>query len=94
MLAPAAVVRCFGNGGPGDEFKVTRQWIFRKGDLLFTLYDWKSTDLYEPGLFTPEEFWDCDVPVDLHIGSKAPATTLDASDFSDWLSKMTSEVME
>ena len=87
QLPPAAVVRRFGNGRGGDDYKVSRQWVFRKGDLVFTLYDWKSTNLYEGGLFSPEEFWACEEPLDLHIGSKEPATQQDAAEFVEWLEK-------
>lgn len=85
LLPPRAVIRRFGNGSQGDEFKVSREWIFRKGELVFTLYDWKSTNLYEPGLFSPDELWACEEPLDLHIGSKEPATAQDAAAFAAWL---------
>ena len=85
LLPPAAVIRRFGPAGRGDDFKVSQFWIFRKGDLVFTLYDWKSTNLYEPGLFSPDELWACDEPLDLHIGSKEPATPEDVAAFAAWL---------
>ncbi len=47
QLPPAAVVRRFGPGEAGDGYKVSRRWVFRKGHLVFTLYDWKSTSLYD-----------------------------------------------
>jgi len=92
LLAPAAIVRCFGNGDPGDEYKVSRQYVFRKGDLIFTLYDWKSTDLYEPGLFSPKEFWTLNEAMDLHVGSQEPATRQDVTQFLEWLLRVTSEL--
>ena len=85
VLAPAAVERRFGVARGGDDYKVSRHWVFRKGDLVFTLYDWKSTNLYESGLLSPEEFWACEEPMDLHVGSKEPATQEDAAAFVRWI---------
>ena|ERR1019366_9436591 len=89
-LAPASVIRCFGAGSDGDGYKVSRQWVFRCGDLVFTLYDWKSTDLYERGMWTPDEMWACEWPFDLHIGSKEPATEKDVAEFVAYLQRVTS----
>lgn len=90
-LRPAAVVRCFGNGTDSDEFKVSRQWKFKKGDLVFTLYDWKSTNLYDSEMWSPEELWASNEPFPLHIGSKEPATHDDAKEFAQFLCEMTSQ---
>ena len=94
VIAPAAVVRRFGNGHAGDDGTVTRQWVFRKGDLIFTLYDWKSTSLYDRELRTPTELWARERPFMLRVGSKAPATIEDAEEFSDWLLQETSSEAE
>ena len=59
-IPPARVVRRFETGNSGDNYKVSRQWVFRKGNLVFTLYDWKSTSLYDPGYWSPEELWQSD----------------------------------
>jgi hypothetical protein len=90
-ISPASIVRCFGNGGTGDNFKVSRQWVFRKGDLVFTLYDWKSTSLYDPDLWSPEELWQSEHHFDLHVGSREPATENDVADFIDFLRRTTAE---
>jgi hypothetical protein len=91
LLVPSAVVECFCVGDEGDGFKVSGQWTFRKGDLIFTLYDWKSTDLYERGMWTPQELWASREAFPLHIGSKDPATAEDADDFAQYLLKLTIE---
>ena len=90
-LPPASVVRRFGSGRNGDGFKVSRTWAFRKGGLLFTLYDWKSTGLYDVDMWSPEELWRSDWPFDLHIGSKDPATKADAQAFAAYLQKTISD---
>lgn len=85
LLPPAGVRRRFGQRNDGDGYKVSRQWVFRKGDMVFTLYDWKCTDVYAPGLPTPDEFWASEEPQELHVGSKSPATTADGVAFAMWL---------
>lgn len=89
VLSPADVVRRFGNGHDGDRYKVSRRWVFRKGDLVFTLYDWKSTSLYDPDLWSPADLWSSSVPWDLNIGSKAPATAADVEEFVAYLRRTT-----
>ncbi|MDZ4685273.1 MAG: hypothetical protein SH850_09295 [Planctomycetaceae bacterium] len=59
---------------------------------MFTLYDWKLTSLCDIALWTPEELWASDEPVELNIGSKAPATASDAADFIAFLARTTSAV--
>lgn len=90
-LPPAHVVRCFGEGNSGDGYKVSRQWVFRRGKLVFSLYDWKSTDLYDCEMWSSEEQWRSSWPFDLHIGSKAPATEADVEDFIAYLFKTIAE---
>jgi hypothetical protein len=90
-ITPTRVVRRFGAGNPGDNYKVSRQWAFRKDELVFTLYDWKCTNLYAPDFWTPEELWQSDWPFDLHIGSKEPATEADVQAFAAYLQQETSQ---
>lgn len=92
MVPPAAVMHRFGAACEGDEYKVSQHWVFRKGDLVFTLYDWKSTNLYESGLMSPEQFWACEEPMDLHVGSKEPATPEDAAAFAQWIENEVQQV--
>jgi hypothetical protein len=89
-IPPASIVRCFGQGCESDGFKVSRRWVFRKGNLIFTLYDWKSTDLYDSDMWSPELLWKCEEPFDLHVGSKDPATEKDVAAFIDYLRRTTS----
>lgn len=87
QLPPACVVRRFGKGIEGDGYKVSRQWVFRKGELVFTLYDWKSTYLYDVELWHPNELWASEWPFDLHVGSKSPATPADVQAFIEFLER-------
>ncbi len=90
QLVPARVVRHFGPGGAGDGFKVLRQWTFSRDGLIFTLYDWKSTFLYDVESWTPEELWRSEFAFDLHIGSKTPATERDVAEFASFLRRVVS----
>ena len=52
-----ALTLVFGEPRPGDERKVSGVWNFRAddGDVV-TLYDWKSTDLYDADRPSLKEF--------------------------------------
>jgi len=54
--------------------KVTRQWVFRFNDKVFTLYDWKATRDYTYSHRDPtyHQFWSSN-EVRLHIGSAQSA---------------------
>ena len=93
-LVPAAVARFFGNGQTVDNFKVSREWVFRKGELIFTLYDFEATSLYSQGMRTPEEFWSSKEPFPFHVGSRDPATPKDAARFVRYLQDATSEHLQ
>lgn len=82
--SPAALVAAI--GAPhvdGDSYKVSAEWIFKdsKGNV-FTIYDWKNTDLYEPGYGDPKQFLESHRPYEWHIGAKSGA---DTTDFKAWL---------
>jgi len=80
MLAPAALLAVLGEPEQDntDGAKLSKCWLFVRDDKVFTLYDWKSTSLYDSELWSPEEFWNCKEPCDFNIGSKEPATKEDA----------------
>ncbi len=90
QVVPASIIRRFGPGSDGDGYKVSRHWTFRRGDLIFTLYDWKSTNLYDTGMWSPRSLWKCELPFDLHVGSKDPATGEEVAKFIDFLKRETS----
>lgn len=57
ILNYQSIVKHFGPPIESDEYKVSGEWVFEddKGNV-FTLYDWKSTDLYDTGLPTVSQF--------------------------------------
>lgn len=71
-VAPADLVRAFGAPEESDGYKVSGEYTFTdpEGDV-YTLYEWKSTSLYDQGLDSPETFWRGSDPVYIHVGARA-----------------------
>ena len=70
-VSPAKLVEIFGKPSEADGYKVSGQYTFVNPDNgeAFTVYDWKSTNLYDDSEDpSPEEFWASTVPYDFHIG--------------------------
>jgi hypothetical protein len=86
-LAPRFLVEAFGNPSEGDGYKVSGIYTFisEKKDLIFTVYDWKSTNLFDevPGAPSPQEFCASKKPTELSIGGKSK----DATKFKAWLTQ-------
>lgn len=57
-VAPADLVEVFGTPDESDGFKVSGEYTFRTScGSTITLYDWKSTSLYDEDYENPVEFW-------------------------------------
>ena len=78
------LLELFGEPLESDGYKVSGEWIFEddKGNVI-TLYDWKSTKLYDPDYPSIAELR-ADSDVELHIGGNDIAI---ASTFNTWLQK-------
>ena len=92
LIAPTDLVRVFGKAtNETDSYKVSGEYVFTldqedEKQLIFTLYDWKSTTLYDPDAkFTPNELWNSTKPFDFHIGVSLHASAMDIQDFIEWL---------
>lgn len=81
-VAPAAVVRRFGEPSPGEEYKISGEYAFlnNRGEA-FVLHDWLSTNLYHPDGPAPEDFWASEEATSLSISS----LDLDVTEFAAWL---------
>lgn len=59
----------FGTPEDCDEYKVSGEWIFEADNgTVFTVYDWKSTNLYDSYYPTVEQFRNSDDLYEFHIG--------------------------
>jgi len=78
----------FGMPEESDGHKSSGDWIFEsnKGDV-FTIYDWKSTNLYDPSLPSVDTFRRSPAVVPFSVGG-----VNDASDFLSWVSWRLNEV--
>lgn len=81
-VSPVEVVRAL--GAPhrrADAYKISGRYCFVEGLRVFTVYDWKSTSLYDEKLPSPLAFWNSQSKVCLSIGSNCE----DVADFKRWL---------
>lgn len=70
LIAPVDLILAFGQPGESDGFKVSGEYTFHdeKSDVVFTMYDWKSTNLYDSEYPSPEELWSMTKPIHINIG--------------------------
>lgn len=80
------IVSVFGEPTEGDEFKVSGEWIFfnKETNECFTIYDWKSTDLYAEGLPSVKEFRSSNELFEFNVGGKSGS---DAAPFISWVER-------
>jgi len=86
---PTDVIQAFGAPHDrGDQFKISGRYIFVDDDhRVFTLYDWKSTSLFDTSCPSPIRFWNSSEIQDFSVGSMED----DATDFKHWLLEQMSE---
>ena len=68
QFPPKALVMIFGEPDESDGYKVSGEYVFEddNGNVI-TLYDWKSTSLYDSGP-SPQDFWNSEQMYNFHIG--------------------------
>lgn len=78
----AELLALFGMPEESDGHKSSGDWIFEsnKGDV-FTIYDWKATNLYDPSLPSVDEFRRSPAQVTFSVGGRG-----DVADFLSWVS--------
>lgn len=76
------MIEVFGEPVEGDGYKVSGEWVFQNEETgeVFTLYDWKSTNLYDSDYLSVSELR-ADESVWLNIGSHGD----NAAAFKTWL---------
>lgn len=71
----------FGEPLDGDGYKISGLWTFvNKEGEVFTLYDWKHTELYADGLPSVRQFRKSTDVVEFNVGAKGSALS-----FIQWL---------
>jgi hypothetical protein len=82
-LVPSDIVYLFGEPMESDGYKVSGEFVFTGvNGAIVTLYDWKSTSLYDNSCESPSEFWSSLHPRLLHVGGNG---RIEANEFIDWL---------
>jgi hypothetical protein len=77
------IQRVFGVPEEGDGYKISGEWRFSDDHgNVFTLYDWKVTNLYASDYPTVMEFRTSDELQEFHIGGNDPAPS---ARFKNWL---------
>ncbi len=86
-LTPRYLKLAYGPPQKGDGLRVSGIYMFiSDADEVFTLYDYKSTTLWDKdsNLPTPEEFWSSDTLIELSVGGKNDS---DYKSFIEFLNK-------
>ena len=71
----------FGEPIESDGYKVSGEWVFEDDNgNVFTVYDWKETELYDDNLPSVKQFRRSPEKIEFHIGGKTSAV-----EFLNWL---------
>lgn len=78
-------------GPPIDgEYKISGQWVFEDDDgNVFTLYDYKETDLYDSELPSVKKFRSSNNRIEFHFGGRGSSI-----EFHNWLEYQLSKLRE
>jgi len=87
-ISPKRLTEVFGQPSESDGYKVSGDYTFtsHSGDV-FNLYDWKLTNLYDPDLISPEDFWNQTSPITFNIGAKRNACIAEFKSFLEQATK-------
>lgn len=79
------IENAFGPPQEGSENKISGEWLFTNEETgaVFTLYDWKSTSLYDDDLPSVEEFRESESQAIFNIGGHKRGS--DLSSFKSFL---------
>ena len=81
-----SLAKAFGNPLESDGYKVSGEWIFSDEDGgVFTIYDWKATDLYDKDLPSVDQFREYPA-YEFNIGGHSQK---DLEDFKRWVINQT-----
>lgn len=90
-LVPAVLVKRFGPPREADGYKVSGEYVFTDDEgNVYTLYDWKATDVYAYDMPSARILWGSSKPFEFHIGSRQDAAE-DIEALKTWLAEKTVE---
>lgn len=79
------LAQLFGEAQESDGYKCSGQWVFVSGEGdVFTVYDWKETELYDSGLPSVKKFRESKEPSTFNVGGRYGS---DYVSFINWLRK-------
>lgn len=84
-IIPHIFLKFMNNEGEEWDEKISKLWTCEYKGNLFTIYDWKSTNLYNKHYPTPYDFWGSLYHRNLKIGSRL--STVEDQEFADELLK-------
>lgn len=80
----------FGEPTTEGDYKISGEWVFEDDEgNVFTLYDWKETELYDSELPSVMKFRNSGERVEFHIGGRQSAVN-----FTNWLQYQLSKLRE
>ncbi len=82
IIPPRDLVDLFGPPLEGDGYKVSGEYILESiSGNVASIYEYKSTSLYDPMNPDPKVFWDSDIPYRFHIGAHSENVALLCKEF-------------
>lgn len=85
-VAPRHLFEALGSTDLTDDYKVSKEWKFLDDDgHLYTVYDYKKTDLYSHGYPSEEEFWESECASEFSIGGQSDVDQTRVNEFIEWL---------
>jgi hypothetical protein len=91
-IPPSKLVLKYGIPQTADNYKVSGEYIFEDSNgQVYTLFDYKETELYNSDYTPVETFWSSNEPYEFNIGSKSSDQTKIES-FKNWLINQLSSI--
>ena len=87
LIAPRRIVEVFGDVDNLEETeKVSRVWTFvDHHGKYYEIRDWKCTNVYDPDLPSPDDFWQSNDPTYIDICADVRLPKEDKQEFVQWV---------
>lgn len=88
-IAPTRLVEVFGEPFKADNYKTSGEYCFiDKDSNVFTIYDWKQTNLYDEDYPSKAFFWAYDGKIEFGIGGNEKSKSF-VKEFKEWIINQT-----